>query len=108
MRKNGRKEKVGVRNINFFTETIIEAGKGQVLGNGVDGNDDGINQDGLGIDEDFKRSGGKIDSGDSFSENLDAEAEGLGATTIHDFIIVITIREIREVLNVRCSGELAA
>ena len=102
------KEKVEVRNINFFSWlskiqgkkneffhwNYVGVGKGQALGNGVDGNDDGINQDGLGIGEDFKRSGGKIDSGDSFSEDLDAEAKGLSATTIHDFITVITIREI--------------
>ena len=123
-RKNERKEKAKKRNINFFsclvileisrekkrnffTETVAGARKGQPLGNSAGGDDEGIGQDGLEIGEDFEGSGGKIDLGDSCNEDLGAEAEGLGATAIHDFIIVNTIRETGEVLNVGGGGELA-
>ena len=40
--------------------------------------------------------GEKNNPGDSFNEDLGIEAEGLGTTTIHDFIIVNTIRETRK------------
>ena len=93
---------------NFFTETATGAGEGQALGNSASGDDDGIGQDGLGISEDFEGSGGKIDPGDSFSEDLSAEVEGLGTAAIYDFITVNTIRETGEVLNIGGGGELAA
>ena len=87
-----------------FTETVVGIGEGQALGNDTGGEDDGIGQDGLGIGEDFEGSGGKIDPGDSFSEDLGAEVKGLGATTIHGFITINTIRETGEVFNV-CSKD---
>ena len=90
------------------TRAVAGAGEGQALGNGAGGDDDCIGQDGLGIGEYFEGSGGKIDPGDSFSEDLSAEAEGLGAAAIHDFITINTIRETGEVLNVGGGGELAA
>ena len=60
---------------NFFTETVVGAGERQALGNDTGGEDDGISQDGLRIGEDFEVSGGKIDLGDSFNEDLGAEVE---------------------------------
>ncbi|CBI14961.3 unnamed protein product, partial [Vitis vinifera] len=58
---------------NFFTETVVGAGERQALGNDTGGEDDGISQDGLRIGEDFEVSGGKIDLGDSFNEDLSVE-----------------------------------
>ena len=61
--------------MNFFTETVVGAGERQALGNDTGGEDDGISQDGLRIGEDFEVSGGKIDLGDSFNEDLSVEVE---------------------------------
>ena len=87
---------------------IARAGESQTLGNGAGGYDDGIGQDGLGIGEDFEWGGREIDLGNSLSEDIGAEADGLGAAAIHEFNTVNTVRKSGEVLNVGGGGELAA